>query len=420
MNRALRIGYVVKRFPRISETFIAQEVLELERRGADVRILALTENDAPADHAWLQQLRAPVRVIADPAGDAWGELCRRHQQTGSRRGVRRALATALDFPSDSARRRLWQGVAIARISDGERLDHLHAHFANAPAEVALLAHHLCATPFSFTAHAKDVWLNPAGPAQWRRLVRHAEFVVTVSEATRRHVSGLVGARLAPKIRHLFNGVDLRLLQPARARLAADQVPRLLCVARLIEKKGIDVLLDACALLKRDGVGFDVVVIGDGPHAESLHSRRDALGLGDRVDFRGATAHEAVIEQLHRSAVCVLPCRVASDGDRDTLPTVLLEAMACGLACVSTRVGGVPEIVEDGVTGRIVPPGDAVQLAVALMPLLHDRTIRERMGRQGRQRAERLFDRTQTVARLHGWFGASAATPAGRSAAGATP
>jgi len=420
MSRKLRIGYVVKRFPRVSETFIAQEVLELERHGAEVQILALSENDAPADHAWLRELRAPVRNVSNWSGDPWDELCRRHQQTGGGRGVRRALATLLDCPPDRARRRLAQGVAIAQISDRDQLDHLHAHFANSPADVALLAHHLSATPFSFTAHAKDIWTNPAGPAQWRRLVRHAEFAVTVSEATRGHLAELVGVRLAPKIRHLYNGVDLRRLHPVGVRRAPGSVPRLLCVARLIEKKGIDVLLDACVLLMRAGVAFEVVVIGDGPLADQLRCRRDALGLENHVDFRGAAAHEEVVGQLHRSAVFVLPCRVAGDGDRDTLPTVLLEAMACGVACVSTHVGGVPEIVEDGVTGRIVPPGNPGQLAAALMPLLQGPMVCEQMGRRGRQRAEQLFDRTRTVARLYDWFSASAAGPKLRRVAGASP
>ncbi len=239
-------------------------------------------------------------------------------------------------------------------------------------------------------------------------MREAAFVVAVSEATRAHLADLAGAAHSHKVRRLLNGVDLSRLRPPAVVRAAASEPELLCVARLVEKKGIDVLLDACALLTRTELPFRLSVVGDGPQAASLRAQAASLGLAGRVEFHGAAMHEEVIRRMRQTAVFVLPCRIASDGDRDTLPTVLIEAMACGLPCVSTPVGGVAEIVEDARTGTLVPAEDPVALARALADLLRSPQLREAMGRRGRERAERHFDCASNVAMLRGWFSAAAA------------
>jgi colanic acid/amylovoran biosynthesis glycosyltransferase len=403
VNRPLRIGYVVKRFPRVSETFIAQEILELERRGAEVRILTLGPNDQPAQHAWLERLLAGVLQMSLSFPEAWAELAVRYREPVSRGNAARTLLAALADPHERGRRGLAQAVEIARLAESEKIDHLHAHFANQPATTALLAHQLCGVSFSFTAHAKDIWTNPATARDWRRLARAASFVVTVSDMTHRHVTELVGQTLSGRIRRLYNGIDVETIRPRALMPVAEAPLRLLCVARLVEKKGVDVLLDACAALRGAQVPFSLDIIGDGELAPQLRCRSIELGLEDSVTFRGARPHEDVVAAMATCDAFVLPCRIAADGDMDTLPTALLEAMACGVPCISTPIAGVAEIIADGETGCLVPPGDAPQLAAAIARLRHDPAARLRMGRAARRRAERLFDIRKNVAVLHDWF-----------------
>lgn len=405
MSSYPRIGYVVKRFPRVSETFIAQEILELERRGAAVRVFPLVENDRPADHAWLDDLQAPISPITVAVfSQVWAELGRRCRiSSAPRSGIRRAVCVALEHPQGKGRRYLSEALALAELVERYDIDHLHAHFANRPAFVAMLAGLITGRPFSFTAHAKDIYTEPTGDVYWRELVRHASFVATVTEANVRHLRGMVGESLAGKIRLLYNGVDLQTIRP-REKTAHSSPPRLLCVARLVEKKGVEVLVDAAALLRDRGVAFECAVVGDGPLASDMRNRASAAGLDERVRFIGPLAHERVIEQIHASDVVVLPCRIAADGDRDALPTVLLEAMACGVPCVSTPVGGVGEIIRQNETGILVRPDRADELALALRRLIEDETLRDRFGRAGRRRAETLFDRRRSVKQLHEWFG----------------
>ena len=403
MSRPLRIGYVVKRFPRVSETFIAQEILELERRGAEVRVLTLGPNDQPAHHGWLENLRAEVLQMSLSFPEAWLELTARYRQPMSRANAARTLLASLADPTDRGRRSLAQAVEIARLAERARIDHLHAHFANQPATAALLAHRLCGVSFSVTAHAKDIWTNPAGTRDWRRLARAASFIVTVSDMTHRYVAGLVGERLSGRVRRLYNGIDLEAIRP-RAPVAATERPaRLLCVARLVEKKGVDLLLDACAALRGAGLEFSLDIIGDGELAPRLRHRSAELGLDGVVTFCGALPHEQVVAAMRTTDVFVLPCRIAADGDMDTLPTVLLEAMACGVPCISTPIAGVAEIIADGETGCLVAPGDASQLATVMTRLMSEPATRLRMGRAARRRAEKLFDVRGNVAVLHAWF-----------------
>lgn len=402
MNHPLRIGYVVKRFPRVSETFIAQEILELERCGAEVQVIALGVNDQPANHAWLRTLRAETVQMSLSFSEAWAELGDRYRQPVSRGIAARTVLTALSDPMDRGRRCLAQAVEIARLVESARIDHLHAHFANQPATTALLAHQLSGVSFSVTAHAKDIWTNPAGPRDWRRLARAASFIVTVSDMTQRHLTDLIGPRLSGKVRRLYNGIDLEAIRP-RDPIAAESPVRLLCVARLVEKKGVDVLLDACAELHASGAAFSLDIIGDGVLGPQLRNRSAELGLEGIVHFRGALPHEQVVAAMRTCDTFVLPCRIAADGDMDTLPTVLLEAMACGVPCISTPIAGVAEIIKDGLTGCLVAPGDPLQLAAAMMRLINEPVTRQRIGLGGRHRAEQLFDIRKNVAVLHTWF-----------------
>ena len=395
-----RIGYVVKRFPRASETFIAQEILELEQRGAEVTVFSLWANDKPATHAWLRQLRAEVVPCGGvPLSEAWKWLHRRAQALGERRnGIESALSLAFRYPCRKGRHRLAEAVGVARAAEERGIQHLHAHFANDPAFVALLTHLALGIPFSFTAHAKDIYAKPPSPEMLCRQVEESSFAVTVTDANLEYLRGQLPPRVGTKVHRLYNGVDLDFIRPREGRSAARDI-RLICIARLVEKKGVDTLLRAMALLSRRSSPCRLTVVGDGPQAQALSELRAELGVESGVEFLGGMSHEDAIAELSDSDIFVLPCKVASDGDRDALPTVLLEAMAAGLPCVSTRVGGVAEIIEHRRTGLLAPGTSEWALADALAELVAAPQVRKAMAEAGRRRAEALFDRRRNVASL---------------------
>ncbi|MCZ6725868.1 MAG: glycosyltransferase family 4 protein [Acidobacteria bacterium] len=402
-----RIGYVVKRFPRVSETFIAQEILELERQGAEVRIFTLWPNDAPARHAWLRDIVAPV----DDGGDtslagAWKWLHHRASaDTESQARCELALTEAFRYSDRRGRHRLREAVVVADAALRHSLQHLHAHFANDPAFVAYLAHLMSGLPFSFTAHAKDIYAKALPAATLRRVVAAAAFGVTVSDDNRESLEGMLGQGLAPKILRLYNGVDLESIRPTKGR-TVDRPFGIVCVARLVEKKGVDALVQALAVLEQREIDFRCTIVGDGPLRTDLESLVRRQELHRHVRFRGNLAHEAVVAEFASHDVLVLPARVAEDGDRDALPTVLLEAMAAGLPTISTAVGGIPEIIDHRRTGLVLPNARPLVLADALAELEAHPRLRSLMARAARERAEELFDRRSNVRRLHDWFSQS--------------
>jgi glycosyltransferase involved in cell wall biosynthesis len=409
--KPLRVGYILKRFPRASETFIANEILELERQGVEVEILALRASEDSFQHGWIQAVRAQVRRYEEISfSTAWKLLQKRADRWPERRGgIHQALVAAFDHPVRSGRRYLAEAVFVAGLAEKLGLQYLHAHFANHPAFVAMLAHLICGVPYSFTAHAKDIFAAGPTPDLWRQQVRRAAFSVTVSEANRIYLASILGSRLAAKLRRLYNGVDLRSVVTSPHSHSGTPL-RVLFVGRLVEKKGADVLIETAAALRLRKEPVVFTLVGDGPEGDSLRVRARELGLSDTVRFTSRLAHEQVMLLMRESDLLVLPCRVAADGDRDALPTVLLEAMASGLPCISTPVNGVTEIVEDGRTGLLVPENCPQDLAEAILSLSSDPSRRRRMGQEGRKKAERQFNLRDNAAVLRRWMEEAAETP----------
>jgi colanic acid/amylovoran biosynthesis glycosyltransferase len=391
----LRIGYVLKRFPRFSETFILNELLALQDQGAETHVFSLlTPPDEPR-HARLANLRAHVTYLAKPAG-----------------------AVPVIVPEDAA---LFAGndaktiatlqakaAEVARLASAAGITHLHAHFGSDPATVAMLAARIIGGTFSFTAHARDIYhtyVSPTVDAEKRRAkLRAAAFTVTVSDFNATHLRALC-PEAAGRIHRLYNGIDLSLFTPSEAVVPG----RIIAVGRLVEKKGFAVLVDACAILRDRGLAFDCRIIGDGPLQGALTDQIAALGLGGQVTLAGPMPQERLADELGTAAIATLPCIITPDGDRDGLPTVLLEAMGKAIPVVTTTVTGGPEIVAQGETGLLCPPGDAKALADALASLLADPHRAHAMGAAGRLRAERLFNLPTNAARLGGYF--AGVTPA---------
>ncbi|MGL4311875.1 MAG: glycosyltransferase family 4 protein [Paracoccaceae bacterium] len=384
----IRIGYVLKRFPRFSETFILNELLTHQARGAELRVFSLlTPPDEPR-HARLADLRAPVHYLAKPPAIP---------------APRIAPADAALFAGndDKAITTLHAKAAeVARLAGEAGITHLHAHFASDAATVALLAGRIIGGSFSFTAHARDIYHTYVTPevddAKRRAKLREAAFTITVSDFNARHLRTLC-PEAAHRIHRLYNGIDLSLFAPP---LASATVPgRILAVGRLVEKKGFPLLVDACALLRDRGVSFECRIVGDGPQQAELSERIAAARLTGLVHLDGPMPQERLAGLMDSAAIAALPCIVTADGDRDGLPTVLLEAMAKGLPVVTTTVTGGPEIVDGGRTGLLCPPGDVVALADALQRLLVDPAHARAMGRAGRIRAERLFSLSENAGAL---------------------
>jgi len=393
-----RVGYVAKVFPRLSETFVLNEIHELERQGIDVRIFSLHAPPAAVPHRLLSDLHAPVTCVEshpDPSGtrraEAMATLCAAFSAEGS-------LGERL-FPRNYVR----LAVRLAAAAEGLALGRFHAHFASRAAHVAMLGSRLTGIPYSFTAHAKDIYHEEVDQELLRVKLRHADLVVTVSEFNRRALlrigDGIPGVE--EKVRRLYNGVDLDLFRP---RTAPPRVPgRILAVGRFVEKKGFPILIEACGILCQRGIPFTCDLIGSGNQEVRLEDLIARRGLGDRITMRGALALEQVALEMREASLVVLPCMVGADGNMDALPTVLLEASASGIPAVSTKLSGIPEIVVDGETGYLVAPGDAAALADAMEKVLRDPESGARLGRAGRHRAEELFDLRANVARLAGWL-----------------
>jgi len=375
----MRVGYVTKMFPRFSETFVLTELLQLERLGYEVEIFSLRP---PADgrfHAKLADLRAPVTYLTSSgirAADLWSEFAATDELD--------ELGPHLDELLRIDYRSALQAVQLARHCRRLGLTHLHAHFASAGTTVARVAARIAGISYGFTAHAKDIYCE-VDQDDLRRKLRDAVDVVTVSDFNRDYLTSEFGAD-ADRVRRVYNGLDLDAFEFSDP---SERSATIAAVGRLVEKKGFDVLLDALALLLADGHQVDLVLIGSGVLEGALRAQAERLGLADRVTMLG--------EVVANAAVFAAPCVVGEDGNRDGLPTVLLEAMALGTPCVATPVTGIPEIIEHEVTGLLVPERDPRALADALNRLLDDPVLRSGLAKAARDLVETEFDARRQAA-----------------------
>jgi glycosyltransferase involved in cell wall biosynthesis len=391
---------VLKRFPRLSETFVLREVLGLEAAGVRVLVDALLPPEDSPTHAELEAVRADVRYVARHPRLRDAASARAHLGLAVRHPVRWS-ALALRARRDGTWRRFVQGGIVAERVRREGVTHVHAHFATASSEVAVVAAALSGVTCSVTAHAKDIYHQENAPQLARRLTG-VDTVVTVSAHNVAHLESVVHqGGLRAGVRHVPNGVALgAVVDPAAST-------SLLCVARLVPKKGVDLLVRAAALLVERHPDLVVDVVGDGPLRTELTALADSLGVSGRVRFHGSATGDEVQAALARCRAFVLPCRIDADGDRDGMPTVLVEALARAVPVVSTDVVGIGELVVDGRTGLLVPPEDAGGLAVAIDRLLTDPDLATRLGRAGRRLvAQRYAPADATAALLDVFAGAA--------------
>ncbi|GLY16978.1 colanic acid biosynthesis glycosyltransferase WcaL [Kineosporia sp. NBRC 101677] len=387
-----RIGYVLKMYPRFSETFVLTEMLALERLGADLSVFSLRMPVDGRFHESLAQLRAPVTYLPHrlKASEAWALL---RQRADGLPGLAQHLPLLLAAEADEA----VAAVELAWACRQQGIEHLHAHFGSVATTVARLAARLNGIGFSFTAHAKDIFHEEVDVADLRVKLQEADFTVTVSDYNVNYLRARYGSA-ADRVVRLYNGLDLDRIPFAPEQPAA---PYLVAVGRLVEKKGFRHLLEAVAILHKQGNEIPVKVIGAGAEEAALRQQALDLGLQEHVNFLGALPQGRMLAELAGATALVAPCLVGSDGNRDGLPTVLLEGLATGTPCISTPVTGIPEAVIPGETGLLVPEGDAPAIARAVCEIMDDRHQTARLVASGRALVERQFDARRNAAQLLG-------------------
>jgi glycosyltransferase involved in cell wall biosynthesis len=394
----LKLAYIIGTYPSLTMTFIDREIQSLRGWGVTLRVLSIRRPKGPLSGEQRQLQRGvlyllPVPVLAFVAAHLRFAALRPAAYLG-------ALLYLLTRPHPTLKARMMtllhfaEGVYAAHLLRGERWDQIHAHFVDRSATLALVAGRLLGVPYSVTAHANDIYVDPILLPE---KLTNARFVATCTGYNRAHLAGLGAAGFEHKLSCIYHGLDAGQYQPNGGPPPGR--PNVLAVGQLKEKKGFAYLLNACHILKERGYDLECQIVGEGPLRAALAAQIRELGLEGRVTLRGALPHDAVIDAYRHATVFVLPCVVSANGDRDGIPNVILEAMAMGLPVISTRHSGIPEAVEEGVTGLLVPPADPAALADALARLLDDPAARREFGLRGRRKVADHFDAERNVRRL---------------------
>lgn len=401
----LRLAVVVKGYPRLSETFIAQELLALQQRGVELSIWSLRHPTDRKRHSLHERITAPVHYLPEylhqeplrvvraltrlPFGKVW-------------RAARVWLDDLRRDPTANRGRRFGQALVLAaELPDDAPF--LYVHFLHTPASVARYAALIRGIGWGYSAHAKDIWTTP----DWekREKLAEARFGVTCTASGAAHLRGL--AADPQRVELVYHGLDLSRFPPPPDRSAAadrdgtgpGRAVRLLSVGRLVEKKGYDRLLDALAALPPD-LHWRLVQVGSGPLKEELQGQAARLGIAERIEWRGSLDQDGVVAELRQADLFALTSVIAGDGDRDGLPNVLMEAASQKLAILSTAVAAIPEFIIDGVHGLLTEPEPAA-IAGGLERLVRDPVLRLRLGEAAYQRLRGSFGMEAGIDRLIG-------------------
>jgi len=400
--RPLRLAYLLKKFPRLSETFVLGEILGQEAEGAEIHVFSRRKPDDEPRHPELAHLRATVEVLPSKRSlEPWLALFEPDVHgTDLLERFGTVVRDLAGFEHDRLPALVAEALYLLRRTRELEIDHVHVHFATDSAIVAMILAALGGPTFSVTAHAKDIYRSTVDAALLDRIVSRSAFTVTVCDANVRHMASRVSLSGMEQVRRLYNGIDLEAFRNDGGRRDEAHV---LSVGRLVEKKGFGVLVEALARLAASGVEFRATLVGEGEARSQIEAAIAHHGLGERVTLTGALDQDAVREHLRSATVLCLPCLVGEDGNRDALPTVLLEAQAAGVPIVSTPVTGIPEILDGGRAGILVPEQDPARTAEAVEELLANPARRAELSAAGHARAAELFDRRQAARTLSQWF-----------------
>ena len=407
----LRVGFVVKRYPRYSETFIVREILAHEQAGLETEIFSLRPTNDGHFQDLISRVRGRVNYLYFPAEGLLPETLATATLTASHfwkalaqaSQVLPSLWSSLEEMQQEEARNVYQALLLAREARLKNLHHIHATFASDAATVARLASQLAGIPYSFAARAKDIFHKSVRTEDLRRKLQDAAGVITISDFHVDYLRRTFGA-LADRVQRIYNGLDLQEYPYSAPYIRS---PAIVAVGRLVEKKGFGDLVQACRLLADRGRGFRCLIIGVGTLMPEIRAQIDQSGLANCVELCGPLPQCQVMRHIQSAAVLAAPCIVGADGDRDGLPNVIQEALALGTPVVSTDIAGIPEVVRNGDTGLIVPQRDPHALAEAIDRLLTDADLRVFLAGQARKLIEAEFDIHETTARRRAIFGATA-------------
>jgi glycosyltransferase involved in cell wall biosynthesis len=398
-SEPFRVGFVLKRYPRYSETFVVREILAHEEAGLSVEIFSMRPPNDAHFQDLISRVRAPANYLYMPAEGLLPESLAGATLTASHfwkafaeasRALPGLMARLEEIPEAEARD-VYQGLQLALAVRRKNIQHLHAPFASDAATIARLASHFSGVPYSFTARAKDIFHDSVERDDFCRKLRDAVSVVTISDYHLDYLRQTYGP-LAAKVHRIYNGLNL---EEYPFQSPEDRPPVILAVGRLIEKKGFGDLIDACALLDRDRKVFRCRIIGSGKLQAELAAQINRLRLEGKVQLVGPLRQSEVVKEMQHASVLAAPCVIAQDGDRDGLPNVIQEALALGLPVIATDVTGIPEVIQTDKTGLRVPQRDPEALAAVIWQLLEDPALRVRLATEGRRLIEAEFDNRYT-------------------------
>ncbi|MDX2032214.1 MAG: glycosyltransferase family 4 protein [Blastocatellia bacterium] len=418
------IGYILKGYGRTSETFITNEIMLLEKEGVPLSIFSVKRLEGQKQHGAIGRIRAPITYLPEAAPLDEENFARwlwknlpgffASHRTLFLRSPGRYLAALSESLGMCVKHRrspialprkvffkefLQAGFIAQRALESGRIRHLHAHFCHGVTTIAMFAARLSGLPFSFTAHAKDIYQSDLNPGDLLSTkMRRAEFVLTCTGANKTHLDSIRPAETP--LHTIYHGLDLSLFVPAPEtdrETAAKDTPVILSVGRMVEKKGFTDLVEACRLLRERDVRFACRIVGGADkYTEAIERAIREAGLEETVTLHHAVTQEELRRIYQESTIFALPCQVLENGDRDGIPNVLVEAMAMELPVVSTDISGIPELIEDGVNGRLTPQRNPRALADAIEELLQAPELRRQYGRAAREKVCRLFDAGKNV------------------------
>ncbi|MEZ7196469.1 glycosyltransferase [Pseudodesulfovibrio karagichevae] len=398
------LGMVLKGYPRISETFISNEIRLLEEMGFTIHIYSMRAPRENFSHESIKRIKARVTYL--PESMLWGlpRLLYHNvrlflRMPGRYRECLKLMRKRFKLAPKKhtwVKHMLQAGYIVQKsvLDDGVNLAHLHGHFAHTPTTVTMYAAFLAGVPFSFTAHAKDIYTQD--PERIRDKVERAKFVVTCTRYNERYLRDHVAN--GNPIHCVYHGINLDLFSPNGRRPEAEPPYHILTVARFVEKKGLDTVLEALARLRGQGLDFRYTLVGEGK-AKFNRRVRDlvrSLGLEDVTTLPGTITHDEVIELLNHADCFTLGCREARDGDRDGIPNVVAEAMATGVPVAATDVSGVPELVTHERTGLLCPSNDPDALAGIIRRALTDDDLRRTIIPAAVERAHAVFNNKKLI------------------------
>ncbi|MEX7471293.1 glycosyltransferase [Mycobacterium adipatum] len=395
------MGYLVSRFPSVSQTFILNELKELEDLGWDVRLLPMIKTSESVVHPGAAEIAERALFFGVPTF-----TCARaniHWAMTKPWTYLKAIGSAFTLPGRKVRfyaRGLWSAlwaVMVASEVEKQGIRHIHAHWATFPAHAALVVSQLTGCTYSFTAHAHDIYANAYG---LQKKIEHALFVVTISDFNKRYLMSRVSGGRFEVIRC---GVDTRRLSFAPRQLSPRSAMRLLAVGSLEEKKGHEYLVDACSRLLANGFSVECRIVGEGPERSHLERLISELNLRDRVTLIGSLSSDAVVTELNWADVFVMPSVIAGNGMMEGIPVALMEAMASGVPVIASGISGIPELVQHGVSGLLVGEKDAGAIASAVQTMYGDDRLRQSLSIAARDAVVQRYDLANNVKTLAAEF-----------------